>query len=93
MVREAAEWNEEDQIAVGRVEALGRLEAYVYDARTALKDKALRGRMEEDDLLAVQEALADTDRCSWLGLGSALGSGLGSGLGLGLGLGFGLGFG
>ena len=77
MVRDAAEWNEEDQIAVGRVEALGRLEAYVYDARTALKDKALRGRMEEDDLLAVQEALADTDRWSWLGVGSGVGSGLG----------------
>ena len=68
---------------MGRVEALGRLEAYVYDARTALKDKALRGRMEEDDLLAVQEALTHTDRCAWLGLG--LGLGLGSGLGLGLG--------
>ena len=44
MVRDAAEWNEEDQIAVGRVEALGRLEAYVYDAKTALKDKAQIGR-------------------------------------------------
>ena len=55
MVRDAAEWNEEDQIAVGRVEALGRLEAYVYDARTALKDKALRGRMEEIELPCLAE--------------------------------------
>ena len=41
MVKDAAEWNEEDLIAVGRVEALGKLEAYIYDAKTALKDKVI----------------------------------------------------
>ena len=41
MVKDAAEWNEEDLIAVGRVDALGKLEAYIYDAKTALKDKVI----------------------------------------------------
>ena len=42
MVRDAAEWNEEDQIAVGRVESLGRLEAYVYDASETPRSAASR---------------------------------------------------
>jgi len=72
MVKDAAEWNEEDLIAVGRVEALGKLEAYIYDTKTALKDKALRGRMEEDDLMAVQDELAAADK--WVDEDSALAS-------------------
>jgi len=72
MVKDAAEWNEEDLIAVGRVEALGKLEAYIYDTKTALKDKDLRGRMEEDDLMAVQDELAAADK--WVDEDAALAS-------------------
>merc|ERR1719424_823605 len=64
--------NKKDLIAVGRVDALGKLEAYIYDAKTALKDKALRGRMEEDDLMAVQEELSAADR--WIDEDAALAS-------------------
>jgi len=72
MVQDAAEWNEEDALAVGRVQALGQLEAYIYEAKTSLKDKALRGRMEEDDLLTVQDELAEADR--WVDGDAALAS-------------------
>jgi len=61
MVQEAAEASEEDRLAVERLEARGRLEEYVYQVRKLLRDPQARGAMPEDEVEAVQEAVARVD--------------------------------
>jgi len=64
MVKEAEQFREEDEVALQRLTARTTLEDYVYRLKTALRDKELRGRMEESDVDAVQAELAAVDE--WL---------------------------
>jgi len=57
LMAEADKFKAEDEAALARVDARTRLESYVHHCRTLLKDKALRGRMDEDDSDAVRSAL------------------------------------
>jgi len=57
LMAEAEKFKAEDEAALARVDARTRLESYVHRCRTLLKDKALRGRMDEDDSDAVRSAL------------------------------------
>ena len=61
MVRDAEEFQDDDQKALERVEARAALETYVHEAKGKLKDKDLRGRMEEDDVDHVQAELRAAD--------------------------------
>jgi heat shock protein 5 len=62
MVRDAEAFNEEDSLALERVKALTQLEEFLYGAKQTLKDKEVRGRMEEDDLQTLQDEIAAADR-------------------------------
>ncbi|KAL1524209.1 hypothetical protein AB1Y20_019117 [Prymnesium parvum] len=64
MLRDAENFREDDQKAMGRVEAQSALEQYVYATKNKLKDKGLRGRMDEDDVDAIQAELRVVD--SWI---------------------------
>mmetsp|Transcript_30739 Transcript_30739/g.74772 ORF Transcript_30739/g.74772 Transcript_30739/m.74772 type:complete len:642 (+) Transcript_30739:26-1951(+) len=64
MLRDAEKFREDDEKAMGRVEAQSALEQYVYATKNKLKDKGLRGRMDEDDVDAIQAELRVVD--SWI---------------------------
>lgn len=61
-VRDAEAFNEEDSLALERIKALTQLEEFLYGAKQTLKDKEVRGRMEEDDLQTLQDEIAAADR-------------------------------
>ena len=61
MVRDAEAFRAADEAALARVRAQTALESYVYSVRSRLKDVDLRGRMEVDDVEAIQAELVDTD--------------------------------
>jgi len=61
MVNEAAQYKAADEAALRRVHARSDLETFVHRCRTQLREKELRGRMEEDDLEAVLAALDQAD--------------------------------
>lgn len=61
MVRDAEEFKDDDQIALERVEAKAALEEYIHECKKALKDKELRGRMEDDDLDMLQGEIRAAD--------------------------------
>jgi len=61
MVRDAEDFRDDDDKAIERVEALAALEAYVHEIKVKLKDKELRGRMEEEDVEHLQAELRAAD--------------------------------
>ena len=56
-----AQGGQADEAALQRVDVRTRLEAYVHRCRQLLKDKDLRGRMEDDDSDRVRMELETTD--------------------------------
>ena len=62
MVQEAEAYNEEDGKAVERVQSIKGLEEYIYLTKAKLKDTELRGRMDVDDLVAVQNELSQAEK-------------------------------
>jgi chaperone protein DnaK len=63
LVQEAEAYKHEDAKAFARVQSRTRLEVYVYRCRGLLRDKDLRGRMDEDDAESIRVALDAAD--SW----------------------------
>ena len=61
MVEEAKAYIEEDDKALEKVQAIKGLEEYVYQTKAKLKDTNLRGRMDVDDLVAVQNELSQAE--------------------------------
>ena len=57
LISEAEKYKKADDSAIERVDARTRLEGYVHRCRTLLRDKELRGRMEEEDAERVRRAL------------------------------------
>jgi len=65
MVREAAEFEEEDKVVRERVEARNALESYAYNLRNQVKDEdKLGGKLSADDKKTVEEAVKDA--IAWL---------------------------
>jgi len=61
MVKEAEDFKDDDQKALERVEARTALESYIHQVKGRLRDKELRGRMEEDDAASIQADLRAAD--------------------------------
>jgi molecular chaperone DnaK (HSP70) len=57
LISEAEKYKKADDSAIERVDARTRLEGYVHRCRTLLRDKELRGRMEEENAERVRRAL------------------------------------
>ena len=61
MINEAQTYKAADEAALARAEARRGLEAYVYRVRGLLRDKQLRGKMDEEDAETVRTALDNAD--------------------------------
>ena len=61
MVREAQTFKEADGRALERVEAKAKLEMYAKRSRDLLRDKELRGKMDEAETEEVRAAVEDAD--------------------------------
>jgi len=61
MVADAAKYKAADEAALARAHARTELETYLYRCRGALRDKELRGRLEEEDYDAIVTALDEMD--------------------------------
>ena len=64
MVNEAAAFKQADEVALERLAARTKLEAYLFECRKLLRDKELRGRIEDEDLDTIMSALDTTD--AWI---------------------------
>ena len=61
MVSEAQTYKDADERALARAEARRGLETYVHRVRGLLRDKELRGRMDEEDAESLRSALDECD--------------------------------
>ena len=61
LIHEAEQYKAADAAAAARAAARVRLEGYVYQSRVLLKDKELRGRMDEEDADTIRTALDEAD--------------------------------
>ena len=60
-VRDAERFREEDEKAASRVASRNALESYIYGVKAALKQKELRSRMDDDDVLSIQNVIEEMD--------------------------------